>query len=1032
MRPLQVTISAWGSYKEKVTVDFTKFNKGSLFLITGPTGAGKTTIFDAISFALFGDVSGKTREKVSLRSDFATVDEKTYVELTFEHRNRNYRVFRAPKYERPKKRGEGTTTSLEVAELYIEKEAPIVIMNEVNKRIEQILGLSYSQYKQISMIAQGEFLELLVANSKDRVEILRNIFKTNSFERFQKELSDRANTLYKSLTEMNNRLEEVTATIEIEDETVENELLVIPYNYDRITEELKKMLLQSSHQIKEYQSKIERIEENEKEWIEKIAKERKRQEEVIRLEQIEKEIAQLLNDKERIEEKKLKLQKSVFAKNVEQYDKVYSASVEQYLLAKKKWEQINEELMQNEPILSKKKEEFEKIKDLEARGLQLQNEKQRLELYLPVIAELKRLKERINQESLLREQKEKDLENLKKTIALCDERIQKEQEKYARYESVEISIENNKLQYQQNKSALEKVQEILQLDQRYKQEEKTKEGCIVTLDLAEKEYLQDKNQYEEIEIRYKRAMIGIVARDLVEGSPCPVCGSLVHPKKAEVTEEILDEKHLEQQKKKLEVSQKKYQEAYSVVAVIQEKIANIKSDLETKCSAISCDSKDVSERFKDLGRKQKEIEQCRVQLEETLQLKYKTQEELEALKEKQEKNKEQYLVREKEISLLIQSIEDKNKQYISRQKEFPSQYKDSNQIESVLRSLKEEIVRNQDNMIHIRAEYEKVHTVKERLLALKVEREDEMRRVHDRSIKEKEELKRALVQNGFESLEDFRSSCVDEQQKRLLEETIREYDKNCQEKLLQQKTIKETLTQETAYDMQLLLEKQQEMASIKKNLQGKLQEYITTRTVNERAYQLLKEKLKKKVELESTYGVVKKLDNLAKGNNKERLVFEQYVLASYFEEILRAANLRLREMSNNRYELLRSKTVNDARKKDSLDIEVLDNYTGKKRSVKSLSGGESFKAALCLALGMADIVQNYAGGIEIDTLFIDEGFGSLDVESLEQALDTLASLTEKDRLIGIISHVNELKERINNQIVVERGKQGSTLTIKTI
>ncbi|HAB62069.1 MAG TPA: SMC family ATPase, partial [Lachnospiraceae bacterium] len=382
--------------------------------------------------------------------------------------------------------------------------------------------------------------------------------------------------------------------------------------------------------------------------------------------------------------------------------------------------------------------------------------------------------------------------------------------------------------------------------------------------------------------------------------------------------------------------------------------------------------------------------------------------------------------------LVVQENKQYKEQVEQKKALLPTDYESSRQISEALEQIAFEVKQKKLQIQKFREAYDTAKTKYERLLALRCEREEEMRIVHAQGKVEKEELETALQKFGFTSIEAYKEASMLEADRTALDDEIRTYIETCNEKEAKKKTLQETLGQESVIDVDKLKEECKALTMQKEKVIEEKQAYHTKQAVNEKAYKSMKEKLAKRSSLEEEYGIVKQLDNMTKGNNPDRLVFEQYVLASYFEDILNAANLRLLIMTNSRYELLRSTGVSDARKKDSLDIEVLDHYTGKKRSVKSLSGGESFKAALSLALGMSDIIQSYAGGIEIDTLFIDEGFGTLDVESLEQALETLSKLTEKNRLIGIISHVNELKERINNQIVVERGKQGSTLEMKVL
>lgn len=1028
MRPLQVTIAAWGSYKDKVTVDFTRFEQGSLFLITGPTGAGKTTIFDAISFALFGDVSGKTREKGSLRSDFASSTEDTYVELRFEHKGHNYRVFRAPKYERAKKRGEGTTTSPEVAELYIEDQPPIVVINEVNRKVEEILGLTYNQFKQISMIAQGEFLELLVASSKDRVEILRNIFKTNQYEKLQKALTEKSLQLAKELTEQGNRLEEIvnSAILQSEDE----EILQPPYNYDAILQRLKESITEAKKSEKDINERIHECEIIEKRAVEQITKGEKILEDQRRLKVLEEEITHLLNRKEEYQAKKEQVKRALQAKNVDVYDKMYQTSVVQYQTAKEKWEQIRRELDLLTPAFEEEKKQYEQLGEMEKTLLEQQMTQQKINSYLPIVEEIKSVSKQLKTATLGLDKIKGEQEALILVQKTNEERLQVSKQEWEKYENIEILIEQNKSSQER---LLVQIANITELNQRYEalsQVLELKKQAIPGLNEAEQRYLTQKEQYDKKEVLYRRALIGIVARDLEDGKPCPVCGSTTHPVKATVEKEAPREQDLEEDKRQVEKLSREYQEVYSKIAAMNEKIELLQVEFDKKCKENSIKVEDLSNRLTQLQQDKVEIQNKAQEYAKNLKRKQDLTLQIQQLEEQKKEAENQSVQLSNRYNLTLQEMQQYAKQLEEKRATLPMEYQEVEKITLAIQKITNEIAQLKSRIEKIRTSYDEMKTRLERLGALRIEREDEMRNVHTRSKSEKEELANALAKYGFTSRDEYVQASMTEQDKELLEQEIQNYQETTKEKVAQRQTLQETIGTEPVIDVEKVRAEQEEIVLRKKQLLEEKQNNRTKQTVNEKAYLSMKEKLVKKEKLEQEYGVMKQLDNVTKGNNADRLVFEQYVLASYFEDILNAANLRLLTMTNSRYELMRSTQVNDARRKDSLDIEVLDHYTGKKRSVKSLSGGESFKAALSLALGMSDIIQNYAGGIEIDTLFIDEGFGSLDSESLEQALDTLSALTERNRLIGIISHVNELKERINNQIVVTRGQQGSTLSMK--
>jgi DNA repair protein SbcC/Rad50 len=1036
MRPLQVTISAWGPYKDRVVVDFTKFNQGSLFLITGPTGAGKTTVFDAITFALYGDVSGKTREKGTLRSDFATAGDDTYVELLFEHKGKSYRVYRAPKYERPKKRGEGTTVSQEVAELYIENQTPVVVITEVNRKIEEILGMTYLQFKQISMIAQGEFLELLVASSKDRVEILRNIFKTNQYEKLQKALTEKSLRLQRELTEQNNRLDEIVNTIECNREAEEDELARLlvapPYHYDRILILLKKGMTDSKKKEAELVASIHEYDQAEKVLIEKIAKGEKVNENHQRLAELEEKLQQLSNQKEIYAGKKQRLSQALQAMNVDSFDKMYEASVVRYNTAKSKWEQIKMQLETTLPEYEASKNNFDQVGVLEKSLLESQMKQKQIESYRPLVEEVNILQEKIALiQKTIAEIKSKQ-ENLKNKQEQVKNSLERSKEEFHLYENVEVLIEQNKASKERLQIQLAKLKQLQVKKEALDTAIRNKDKHIPEYEKAEQESLEAKRVYDEKEAQYRRAIIGIVARELKEGKPCPVCGSTSHPMKATISDNAPDEKELEEYKKVAEEKAGEFKKCYSHFAGLSEKVKTLQSDFATLCEDNDIVSDQIFENIEKLQENQITLEEQTVTYQKNQKRKMELAESIANL-EKLLKDQEDNSVRlTNQYNLTLQEDKQLKEQEEKKKAMLPMEYQSGNQIAEALEQIAVQVEKQKLQIQKVRELYDTAKTKYERLLALRSEREDEMRLVHAQGKVEKEELDAALQKFSFATRLAYKEASMNETERTALEEEIKSYLENYQETDAKKKTLQETLGNEPVVDVDALKEERMTLILKKGQIVEEKQAFHTKQTVNEKAYKSMKEKLAKRSTLEQEYGVVKQLDNITKGNNPDRLVFEQYVLASYFEDILKAANLRLLVMTNSRYELLRSTGVSDARKKDSLDIEVLDHYTGKKRSVKSLSGGESFKAALSLALGMSDIIQSYAGGIEIDTLFIDEGFGSLDTESLEQALDTLSKLTEKNRLIGIISHVGELQERINNQIVVERGKHGSTLEMKVV
>ncbi len=844
MRPIKLTLSGWGPYASCEVIDFDAFGREGLFLITGATGGGKTTIFDGITYALYGETSGTTREKDFLRSDFAKPETDTFVELIFTHKGQEYKVVRSPRYSRPKKRGQGEVVASETAAFYEDGKLPITALKEVNQKLNDLMGISYKQFKQIAMIAQGEFLELLLANSKDRVEIFRNLFGTEEQERFQKKLGEKARMAYAALTENKHKMEETLSQIQTEKEAVTEELFKEYINLEIVT-----TLLQEEN-------------DEDKEKIRYFVEESKKQEK--RLKKLAEKNQEYLSLEKRLAEQSKKL--AVCEKEKEE--------------SEKKKEQAVKVAKQEEESFAQKKQLLEK---------QQNERKEQLEQLKNKLLEYDNLEEALSEVRLLRAKLLEEIEKYKEL-----------QRKEKEAEAVRKNLEQLQKEYQ-----------------------KTEKNCNAI-----------KEQYEEKDRLYKAAAIGLAARYLEEGKPCPVCGSTTHPKPAVVSEAVSDEKEVEQWKEKWQQAEKEKNQVFHKAAQMKGSLDAMEKELTASLDKLQKESGS----YDTLLLEEKEQKAKQVHLEEKQKEKKKLQKEIETKEKEQAKSWEE----------------------------------------------KEQMEKNHElRMLEVKKEEEK-----QKILA---------------------EGKRVLLAE------------LQKEKAALEEEKMAFEGKLCKDKALVESMSKD-LEKVTIEDIQAV------MAAIekeKKVLQKEKERQTVKVTVNETVLRSISEKQKERKVLEEKYSLIRGLEQAAIGKNKDRMVFEHYVLSAYFEEIVSAANLRLGKMTGGRYELNRVERVADGRTTDSLNLEVLDNFTGKKRPVKTLSGGESFKAALSLALGLSDVVQAYAGGIQIETLFIDEGFGALDEESLEQAMSTLDSLTEHNRLIGIISHVTELKERIEKQIVVEKGRNGS-------
>lgn len=897
MKPINLRISAFGPYKDEVNIDFTKLGENGIFLITGDTGAGKTSIFDAISFAIFGEVSGSNRPIQTLRSDFADINIDTYVELEFVHKNRKYKILRNPSYEKPKKKGEGFTKKSADASLEYDDVVVSGIKN-VDIKIEEILGINAKQFKQISMLAQGEFLKILFAESKERTEIFRKIFDTNIYNSIARKLKEKLKINEDELKELKNSFITNTANILWEKEKYINlDSKINEIDIDNVLKELE-----------------QELEENKEENT-----------------NIEEEITK--------QEREIK----VIEENISKQEEL-NLKIENY-----------KQLLTKQNEYKKQEEEIEKLKNKIA-----QNQKIR-EIIKPKA-------DKVNNEKEIIKKLEKDLDTIKRNIQIGNAK-EKEHEK-----KVEIV---NKIgeKYKEYNNYLEIKKELLEKANIIKNIENleiTKNNSLKEYEQLEKEYKIINNEYLEKESEFFKEQVGIIAEKLEENKPCPVCGSMTHPNIAKKSASVLSKEELEKIKENLEIKQnnklKKQEECIKVNSQINILIQEIGKESDNKL----------------------ELESAKNKLKEEFNI-----------------NKEKLISIEQTILKEYKSILNKD---LDITKFEYDKFKDS--IIDLINLEKNELVKSKT------LQEEKMNQLQESNLRLDKYTKEYFNELLKLRFKNEEEYNKILltnieIENIQKNIEDFTRNVAINNTK------ISDLEKEAKGKST--KDLKIQKAKLMAYK-NILIEKRKEYVKVK----GKLDN-------NMRIYKLLLENAKELKQKIKDFIIYDELSRTANGTlaGKKRIEFEQYVQATYFDMVILEANKRLAKMTENRYFLIRKEEPEKISDKIGLDLEVKDNYNGKIRDVKSLSGGEAFKAALSLALGLSDVIQSYSGGIVVDTLFIDEGFGSLDTESREQAINTLSLLIDNNKLIGIISHVTELKERIDKKIIVTKTSDGSKIEIES-
>ena len=914
MRPLQLTMTAFGPYADTKVLDMEQLGSDGLYLITGDTGAGKTTIFDGICYGLYGRPSGENREESMLRSTYADADTKTEVELVFSHKGETYRVVRNPEYQRRKRRGDGVTTEKAGAELYLPDGMVISGKTEVTNAVEELLGVDRQQFTQISMLAQGDFLKLLVAPTGERQEIFRQLFQTGRFLTLQKRLAGEAKELYYECQDIRKRLEQYAGGMLGDQEDMlfmdieKAKKMELPM--EDILSLLDQLICRDEAKYRDLEKKIGETEEKIKEINAKIGQAEQNERTKKNLEEEKKNLAQR---QEKVGEVKQLLQKA------------------------------KEEMEEVEPLL-------QKVAELKAK-LPRYQEMEKLE------GEIREIKKREEEIQNVMKEKSREAERLHQDIG----ELKEEQENLVHAGEQREKIANEKEQCSREIRRLQEMREKYEALQQREEQVKLAQKRYCEADAW---YKKEREAYHQLDQAYRDGQAGILASGLQEGAPCPVCGSLTHPHPAKLSEEVPTDEMLEQAKKR-------YEEAHQKATETSEDVRGLKSGLEEMEKAFLKEAKDILQ-----GGKWTEFAAVADIQEKELKSRYSRCEE--ELREEEKKIKRRDKLRmeipEKEIKW-----EEKNREM--------------EQIKTQGATLREKL----ENATRLREEIAK-------------------------------ELPFSSCEEAKSQENTYRRKAEKLQENYAAAE--KKYNEMCQEIKSTEGTIeglKKAVSEAEDLDLQELMQRQQLWEKEREEFHTRRQEIYSRRAANETARKQMLENARELSEKEKKYAWVNALSATANGNlsAKDKISLETYVQMTYFDRIIARANLRFQKMSDGQYELERVKEAENKRSQTGLELCVIDHYNGTKRSVKSLSGGESFMASLSLALGLSDEVQESAGGIQIDTMFVDEGFGSLDTEkTLPLAYKALVGITEGNKLVGIISHVAELKEKIDKQIVVTKDRRG--------
>ena len=1057
MKPIKLIISAIGPYAGMLPeIEFDAFEEKGLFLISGDTGAGKTTIFDAICFALYGTTSGTYRDTKNLRSEYARDSAKSYVEFYFSHQGREFHVWRQPSYERQKQRGSGVTTELEKAVFYEEGQAPIEGLTQVNNKVKELLHIDEKQFKQIVMIAQGEFWALLNAKTDKRTEILRTIFLTNGYKNIEYKLKDRMDASDKIRVNAENSMiqhfkdvsanEEDELFDELENLKSRAEQSKSAWNLDEILDIVGRLILSDKDRLKRMKADLKKAEAELKKNNEKLTLAETNNSFIAKRDKLEKEKEELEEKKAEIDEINLRLDKQKKAtRNVNPSYAAWKKKCEEVSLTQKQIKDTESDLETAETAAERAKSAFEDAKKQE-----------------PEADNLKQVISRIDEEEQKYQQKE-ELERKCKELEEFDEKISTEEAEIKdREKSLEEKIQSlNKTvkefkdkpaECSEAKSENEKLSELLadleaiidvQIPERKKREKELRKKQKVFSDVRD-EYDEKKVRREEAERILEDSRAGILAKKLVEGEKCPVCGSTHHPEPA-----ILKESS---------VSEADFKQLQEEEAELQEK----KNDANTEAekAKISLEEFEEQLRMKILDCVESpflEMDMVGKSLQGLLKAEKKKKKRAETMSEENHKkclSLEKDCRRLKKAEKNLETAQGEETDTLNLKKEELGKKKqqtkqDLTETRAILKTLEK---LSFPDWKTAKKERKQAETKKNKILNYITKAEEEKKKADNNvtasgtklttqndSLKQQEneekalrrQLETAINANGFSSVDEMLKYIVKEEDIVSLDNVVNEYHQAVETNKKQLSDARSDAEGKTVTDIEGLKAVCEEQSAnvdlLRRNCHNS-EARINTNKEKQKSILDRREEFEKACK-ENT--ICQRLYNLVKGTTGNgKITLEQYIQAAGFDGIIAAANRRLLPMSDGQYELYRQEDSLGKKSNNFLDLEVLDNYTGHRRPVGNLSGGESFKASLSLALGLSDTVSSNLGGVQMDALFVDEGFGTLDRKSIDSAMDILISLTGSNKLVGIISHREELMENIPQQIKVRKTKEGSQITIE--
>ncbi|WP_432452766.1 AAA family ATPase [Agarivorans sp. QJM3NY_29] len=1011
MRPIHLSMSAFGPFSTCENIDFSQLGSNPLFLLNGPTGAGKTTILDAICFALYGKTTGDEREGGQMRCDIS--DEALLTEVTFEFElgTKRYRIRRVPEQPRLKKSGDGYTQQKPEAQLYqfdLAGESSLMVaakVSEANAEIERLTGLDADQFRQVMVLPQGKFRQLLMADSKEREKIFSQLFQTHIYRRIEERLKVKAATIRATALEQKNVREGILQGAELSEESA-------------LAEQINQLgpQLEAAKQAQLKASEAYDIANKQFESANLVASE------FTELEKLKVSVSALKKQQAGIQKQQLELEQALAAQRLEPADQAKAKRFNDAKNASLAQSQSQTVFAEAKQALTLAEQDFQQVAEKEQQLSASQEQLRLLESFKPLLQkqqqierELGEAKRRLNEQELQGKGLKAKLSTLENSKSAIQQQLTSAQQQAQRQLSCQKQLHLVEQRFSQCQALAELNGKLIETQQQL-------EASLLRGKKLADAHQAALQQAQQIQLSWHQGQAAIIAQSLQQGQACPVCGSIEHPHLARSSEMLPTERDLELAREAEQQANQRLQEARH-----QHKTLTVQlNEWRTQQASLEQGLGDAAKMT---------LEQAQVLLQQTqqdLSLAEQAQQQVQALQTQLDQLQLEEQQLQQQIELARESYQQqKSQQDIlsgqceQAQQALPKQYCEAQLLEQALQLQGDKVSKLQQNIKQLtqrHAQAREDYSAKQSA----AEAAQQALKLAQQGLLEAQQLfSQRLAESCFTNENAYNQALISDGEIANLKQVVEHFSTHFTSEQAKFEQLKSKLKGKKTEDLTLLqqqlntlAEQRSERDALWNRLNSRQQELLAVQ------HKLL-DADRKAEELQQQYQVIGTLADVANGNTGNKISLQRFVLSVLLDDVLLQASQRLQVMSKGRYQLIRKAQRAKGNKASGLELEVEDSYSSKLRSVATLSGGESFMAALAMALGLSDVVQAYAGGIKLDTLFIDEGFGSLDQESLDLAIRTLVDLQSAGRMVGVISHVVEMKEQIATRIDVLKTASGS-------